>query len=114
MKIKICLLTLTMLSAAVFGSPSAGTVAATNYSPPQNMISRCTVSDSTGTPLNVRSTPGGKKIVGKLKNGTVVYVENYSGDAKDQSWAEVRLKRSSKTKPLGWVLQDFLVCEEEN
>lgn len=114
MKIKICLLTLTMLFAAVFSSSSAETVAATGKPPQQNMVSRCTVSDSTGTPLNVRSTPGGKKIVAKLKNGTIVYVENYSGDAKDQSWAEVRLKRSGKTKPLGWVLQDFLDCEEVN
>lgn len=111
MKIKICLLTL-MLCAAVCGLSSEKTVSATGNLPRQNMVSRCRVSDQTGTPLNVRAAPGGKKIVGKLKNGTVVYVENYSGDAKDQSWAEVRLKRSSKTKPLGWVLQDFLVCEE--
>ena len=50
-----------------------------------NMVSRCTVNDATGSLLNVRSTPGGRRIVAKLKNGTVVFVENYSGDAKDQS-----------------------------
>ena len=113
MKIKICLLTV-MMFAAVFSLSNVKLVSATGSLPQQNMVSRCSVSDSTGTLLNVRSTPGGRKIVAKLKNGTVVYVENYSGDAKDQSWAEVRLKRSGKTKPLGWVLQDFLVCEEEN
>ena len=110
MKIKIFLLTLTFFAAA-FCLPNNKITAA--IEPPQtNMVSRCTVKDSTGSPLNVRSTPGGKRIVAKLKNGTIVFVENYSGDAKDQSWAEVRLKKSGKTKPLGWVLQDFLVCED--
>lgn len=113
MKIKICLLTLAFF-VAVFSLPNTEIAAARIIKPPlqASQIAICTVSDSTGSPLNVRSTPGGKKIVAKLKNGTRVFVQYYSGDAKDQSWAEVRLKRSAKTKPLGWVLQDFLVCED--
>lgn len=109
MKMNLCLLTLTFFAAA-FCLPNDKTAAAI-ASPQTNIVSRCTVNDSTGTPLNVRSTPGGKRIVAKLKNGAVVFVENYSSDAKDQSWAEVRLRKSGKTKPVGWVLQDFLVCE---
>lgn len=112
MKIKTCLLTLAFFI-AVFSLPNAEIVTAKAIEPLQtNQIAICTVSDSTGSPLNVRSSPGGKKIVAKLKNGTRVFVQYYSGDAKDQSWAEVRLKKSAKTKPLGWVLQDFLVCED--
>lgn len=112
MQTKFYIAALAIIAAFVIGfAPSKIVV---NRAAAQNTVSRCTVNDQTGSPLNVRSSPGGKKIVGKLKNGTIVYVENYSGDAKDQSWAEVRLKRSSKTKPLGWVLQDFLVCEEVN
>lgn len=78
----------------------------------QNQVFRCTVKDPTGTPLNVRSSPGSKKIVAKLKNGAKVFVENFSGDAKDQSWAEVKLSPKKNAKPLGWVLQDFLECDD--
>lgn len=112
MRMKIYLSAL--IYAIFFSSFPAKTeaVAAMKAQTQQNMISRCTVKDSTGTPLNVRSTPGGKRIVGRLKNGTRVYVENYSGDAKDQSWAEVRLSPKRNSKSLGWVLQDFLKCED--
>jgi len=109
MKIKICLLTLAFF-AAVFCLPNPKITAANKQSQTRGM-ERCTVSDPTGSPLNVRSTPGGKRIVAKLKNGTRVFVENYSGDAQDRSWAEVRLTGKKVNKPLGWVLQEFLDCE---
>jgi hypothetical protein len=112
MKVKIYLLTLTFI-AAFFCSPNQGAASAnTLKSPPTNEVFRCTVKDPTGTLLNVRSSPGGKKIVARLKNGTRVWVENFSGDAKDQSWTEVKLSPKKGAKALGWVLQDFLECED--
>lgn len=74
--------------------------------------SRCTVRGSVGSPLNVRSTPGGKRIVSRLKNGTRVFVRHYSGDAKDQAWAEVMLSGKRNARPVGWVLGDFLDCDD--
>jgi hypothetical protein len=40
---------------------------------------RCKVTDPTGTPLNVRASPGGK-ITGKLPNGTLVSVAGYGDE----------------------------------
>jgi hypothetical protein len=112
MKIKIYLLTLVFI-AAFFCSPNEREVSANALKASQtNETFRCTVKDPTGTRLNVRSTPGGKKIVARLKNGTRVWVENFSGDAKDQSWAEVKLSPRKGAKALGWVLQDFLECDD--
>jgi hypothetical protein len=115
MKIKICLALLIVLAAV--SCLSDFNVAAAKTKTKENrfqtrQIFRCTVRDSTGTPLNVRSSPGGKKIVARLKNGTRVWVENFSGDAKDQSWAEVKLSPKRGAKALGWVLQDFLECDD--
>ncbi len=67
---------------------------------------RCTVSDPTGTPLNVRSRPNGP-IVGALHNGTqvllwkLVYVRG-------QPWAKVEPVGPGKT---GWVFRKYLSCE---
>lgn len=111
MRIKIYLLMPAIIAVAfIIGFAPSNTV--DQVSAQENQIFRCTVKDSTGTLLNVRSTPGGKKIVAKLKNGTKVFVENFSGDAKDQSWAEVRLSSKRGAKPLGWVLQDMLECDD--
>ena len=41
----------------------------------------CKVTDPTGTPLNVRDTPNGKK-VGTLRNGTKVIMTGDSTDSK--------------------------------
>ena len=68
---------------------------------------RCTVSDPTGTSLNVRATPNGK-ITGKLKNGIIVYIVVESGDTQDRSWSQIKLTRRGKVK--GWVLTEFLDC----
>lgn len=110
MKIKICLLALAIAAFAITAFEKQADAAATLRFQ-QNEIQRCVVINSVGSPLNVRSTPNGKRIVGKLKNGTRVFVENFSGDAQDRSWAEVRLTNKKSSKPLGWVLQDFLECE---
>lgn len=71
---------------------------------------RCTVNDSSGSLLNIRSKPNGSKIVGKLKNGTRVAYEIESGDGQDRSWAFVRLDKKG-AKPLGWVLREYLDCD---
>ena len=111
MKIKVCLLTLTI---AAFGALACGTQA--DAAPPlkfqtQRGMERCIVSDSTGSPLNVRTSPNGKRVVTKLKNGTDVFIEDYSSDAQDREWVKVRLTGKRVNKGLGWVLREFLVCE---
>lgn len=74
-------------------------------------MERCTVVDPTGTLLNVRSSPNGKKIVSRLKNGTSIFIEDYRADAQDREWVLVRLTGKKVNKSLGWVLKDFLECE---
>jgi hypothetical protein len=44
-------------------------------SPARGRVSVCRVADPTGTPLNVRSMPGGNKIVDTLQNGTVTILD---------------------------------------
>jgi len=73
-------------------------------------VQHCVVSDPTGSPLNIRSTPNGGKIVGKLKNGARVAFDTESGDGQDRSWALVWLDKKN-AKPLGWVLREYLECE---
>ena len=70
----------------------------------------CKVLDYSGTPLNVRSTPNGKKIVATLKNETKVEILKETQDSQDRTWSYIRLKQKN-AKPLGWVLTDKLFCE---
>lgn len=74
-------------------------------------FTRCTVVDPTGSPLNVRASPNGKKIVSKLKNGASVFLEKYGDDVQGREWVLVRLTGRKVNKPLGWVLSEFLDCE---
>lgn len=110
MKIKIYLSALA-IAVAVFGFGRPADATALKFRVQTSQIQRCTVNDATGTPLNVRSTPNGKKTGVKLKNGTRVFVQYFSGDEQDRSWAEVRLSGKKNAKALGWVLQDLLECE---
>lgn len=73
-------------------------------------VQHCTVNDQSGTPLNIRSAPNGKKIVGTLKNGTRVAFDTENGDGKDRSWAYIWLDKKN-SKPLGWVLRESLDCD---
>jgi hypothetical protein len=72
----------------------------------------CTVADPTGTPLNVRSSPVNGTIVAKLKNGTVVRVENYNDEAGDETanWWQISVTKNGKRRTLGWVTSKFLNC----
>lgn len=67
----------------------------------------CKVTDPTGTPLNARATPNGK-IIGKVKNGTVVYVSEYSYDNKGRPWALIFNAKNDKY--IGWVYREFISC----
>jgi uncharacterized protein YgiM (DUF1202 family) len=73
---------------------------------------RCLVNDPTGTPLNVRSAPNGR-ITGKLRNGSVVQIENYTVDAvSGREWARISVKRKGKYVILGYVFREFITCVE--
>lgn len=67
----------------------------------------CKVTDPTGTPLNVRATPNGK-VIGKVKNNTVVYVSKYDYDNKGRPWALIFNAKNDKY--IGWVYREFISC----
>ena len=69
--------------------------------------SRCRVTDPTGTPLNVRSAPGGS-VGGKIANGKIVAIIEQTDDARGRSW--VRIADGPKGKPIGWVFREFVSC----
>jgi Bacterial SH3 domain len=69
----------------------------------------CVVKDPTGTPLNIRSEPGGRTIVGTLKNGTVII--ELEREEQNSKWTKIAtLKGKEKT---GWVFREFLQCESD-
>ncbi len=72
----------------------------------------CTVADPTGTPLNVRSEPINGRVVTKLKNGTVVRVEDFNEDSGDETanWWKISITKNGKRRTLGWVTSKFLNC----
>lgn len=64
----------------------------------------CTVSLSNPrSNLNVRTWEG--RIVGKLRHGTSVWVNEYSGE-----WANVSVKRGRRWVRVGWVDSNYLYC----
>lgn len=65
----------------------------------------CTVSDPTGTPLNVRARPNGK-ILTTVRNGTLVAIDDSTAGNR---WARISFTRGRKTIT-GWVLRDYLSC----
>lgn len=67
---------------------------------------RCTVSDPTGTPLNVRSRPNGRIVAG-LHNGSRVLLWQlvYVGG---QPWAKITPIGLGKA---GWVFRKYLSCQ---
>lgn len=70
----------------------------------------CTVTDPTGTPLNVRETPGGD-IVGSWINGVKVRGGMERQTYKGKSW--VTVERLAEDNPVGWVYDPYLKCEED-
>ena len=53
--------------------------------------------------LNVRTWEG--RVVGKLRHGTSVWVNEYSGE-----WARISVKRGKRWVAIGWVDSTYLLC----
>lgn len=70
---------------------------------------RCKITDPTGTPLNVRSSPNGR-ILRKIANGTVVIIEDTSYDSKNRAWAQISIAVRNGRRTLGWVFREFISC----
>ncbi|KAF2992202.1 peptide-binding protein [Methylocystis sp. MJC1] len=66
---------------------------------------RCKVTDSAGTPLNIRDQR--KNIIGAIENGRVVYIQRYGEDSDGKPWAYVS---TAGGKRLGWVYREFISC----
>ena len=69
---------------------------------------RCLVTDPSGTPLNVRETPGGR-IKATLDNGMVVEIGETGADGKGRRWGKIGAGRVAATIG-GWVLRDNISC----
>jgi Bacterial SH3 domain len=66
----------------------------------------CTVSDPTGTPLNVRAKPNGR-IIARLKNDTLVEIDDSTAGNK---WSRISF-RKGRGSARGWVLRAYLSCQ---
>jgi len=70
---------------------------------------KCKVTDPTGTPLNVRSSPNGR-ITGKARNGMIVYIERDATDANGKAWVRIATYQRNRYVVLGWVYREFISC----
>lgn len=66
----------------------------------------CIVADPTGTPLNVRTAPGGA-ILGALHNGVAVRITDKTYDESGKSWVYIVPLEGGKA---GWVFRAYLDC----
>ena len=71
---------------------------------------KCIVTDPSGTPLNVRSAPGGKTILTSLPNGVTVLISDYGKDAKGNDWAHIASLNGDPKAKGGWVRKDLVSC----
>jgi hypothetical protein len=70
-----------------------------------NSFEYCRVSlDDPKSNLNVRTFEG--RVIGKLRHGTRVWVNEYSGE-----WARVSVKKGRRWTVVGWVDSEYLVCD---
>lgn len=67
----------------------------------------CRVTDPTGTPLNIRTSPNGP-IVGAAENGVSVTLADVVLDRNGKAWAFIQ--KGSDGQPLGWVFRKFVTC----
>ena len=67
----------------------------------------CTVTDPTGTPLNVRDGPNGT-ITGTLSNGAAVTIAESKVADNGKPW--VKVVDAETVRPIGWVLREFVSC----
>ena len=59
--------------------------------------------DDRNSNLNIRTWEG--RVTGKLRHGTRVWVNEYSGE-----WARISVKRGRKWVAVGWVDSSYLLC----
>lgn len=69
----------------------------------------CKVTDPTGTPLNVRSSPNGE-IVNALRNGREVYIHEVARDNQGRAWVKIGGYYDGRYRTWGWVIREFLSC----
>jgi Sel1 repeat len=67
----------------------------------------CIVADPTGTPLNVRATPGGRRLSEVLYNGDNVSMYQMSRAARGKTWALVGRPDGGIH---GWVFREYINC----
>jgi hypothetical protein len=67
----------------------------------------CYVSDPTGTPLNVRETPGGP-VKKQLPNRLPVQLADSYSDSRGRLWTFVMNPYTGD--PIGWVFRKYLSC----
>jgi hypothetical protein len=79
---------------------SVGSIA---FAAPAKAETVCKVADPTGTPLNIRSYPGGN-VVGKIRNGKRVRIIEITRDDRGKLWANIGS---------GWVVREFLACYQQ-
>lgn len=75
----------------------------------------CMVADPTGTLLNVRETPAGKRL-GSLKNGTKLTLTHFDDDSRGRTWSYVKwegqpLEKVSNNRNEGWVIREYISCK---
>jgi uncharacterized protein YgiM (DUF1202 family) len=99
-----------LIAAIFFSVPVFSSAETKSASLRTNEISQewmpCTVSDPTGTPLNVRAKANGK-IIATLKNGSLVAIDDRTATNK---WSRISFTKGKKTIT-GWVLRDYLSCQ---
>jgi hypothetical protein len=72
---------------------------------PAHAAERCKVMDPTGTPLNVRDQ--NMKVIGAIRNGQIVMVQQNGKDDNGRPWAYVA---EPGRAPIGWVYREFISC----
>lgn len=107
---KITLITMALLASQMTYARLLPTSVQVNEPP------TCMVADPTGTLLNVRETPAGKRL-GSLTNGTQLTLTHLEEDQKGRTWGYA--KWTDKKQPLantktqrfeGWVIREYVSC----
>lgn len=79
------------------------------FSSPVSAQMVCKVTDPTGTPLNVRSSPNGQ-IINALQNGREVEILEIASDQQGRAWARVGGYYRGEYRIWGWVFREFISC----
>jgi hypothetical protein len=92
--------------AAVFAAATIASATTASAQVPE----RCRVVDPTGTPLNLRSSPGGP-VVGTVANGHLVRYIRDQDDARGRTWVLISSwNGGGGGATRGWVFREFIAC----